>query len=181
MTRLPLEFLRNYVHFRPHTNTISSVARICNTLAYANHIFFQKHGFLYVHAPIIATSPCEEVFQVTTLLSEANKIEREMKALSHPTKANLQAAKGVVKHKTKDQQELKKKNTNKANIDSALKDLNKARDFLTKMEEKIKLKLGLLQKDGKVYYSIDLFSRQTYLTFSGQLHVETFVHGLNSV
>ncbi|GLJ17654.1 hypothetical protein SUGI_0307600 [Cryptomeria japonica] len=43
-TRLPLEFLRNYVHLRPRTNTISSVARIRNALAYATHTFFQIHG-----------------------------------------------------------------------------------------------------------------------------------------
>ncbi|CBI27958.3 unnamed protein product, partial [Vitis vinifera] len=75
-TRLTLEFLRDFVHFRPRTNTISAVARIRNALAYATHTFFQNHGFLYIHTPIITTSDCEgagEMFQVTTLISDAEK------------------------------------------------------------------------------------------------------------
>ncbi|CAH1437456.1 unnamed protein product [Lactuca virosa] len=69
-TRLTLEFLRDYVHLRPRTNTISAIARIRNALAYATHTFFQKHGFLYVHTPIITTSDCEgagEMFQLQLL------------------------------------------------------------------------------------------------------------------
>ncbi|XP_057849323.2 asparagine--tRNA ligase, cytoplasmic 3-like [Cryptomeria japonica] len=183
-TRLPLEFLRNYVHLRPRTNTISSVARIRNALAYATHTFFQNHGFIYVHTPIITTSHCEnagEAFQVTTLYSEADRLERELKALHHPTEADIQAAKDAVKQKTEDLQELKKNNSDKASIDNALEELNKAKAFLSKLEETTKLKPGLLQKDGKFDYSIDFFSRQAYLTVSGQLHVESFAHGLSSV
>ena len=44
-----------------------AVARIRNALARATHDFFQSHGFLYVHTPIITTSDCEgagEMFQV---------------------------------------------------------------------------------------------------------------------
>lgn len=183
-TRLPLEFLRNYVHLRPRTNTISSVARIRNALAYATHTFFQNHGFLYVHTPIITTSHCGdrgEAFQVTRLFSEADRMERELKALSHPTEADLQAAKDDVRKKTDDLQELKKNNSDKASIDNALEDLNKAKAFLSKLEETIKLKPGLLQKDGKFDYSTDFFSRQAYLTVSGQLHVESYACGLSSV
>ena len=43
------------------------MARIRNALARATHDFFQSHGFLYVHTPIITTSDCEgagEMFQV---------------------------------------------------------------------------------------------------------------------
>ena len=49
------------------TNTIGAVARIRNALAFATHDFFQKHGFLYVHTPLITASDCEgagEMFQV---------------------------------------------------------------------------------------------------------------------
>ncbi|KAH9305097.1 hypothetical protein KI387_009501, partial [Taxus chinensis] len=183
-TRLPLEFLRNYVHLRPRTNTISSVARIRNALAYATHTFFQNHGFLYVHTPIITTSHSQgagEAFQVTTLFSEADRVEREMKALNHPTEADLQAAKDAVTQKTEALQELKKKNSDKASIDAALEDLNKGKTFLSKLEETCKLKPGIPQKDGKFDYSRDFFSRQAYLTLSGQLHVESYACALSSV
>ena len=43
------------------------MARIRNALARATHDFFQSHGFLYVHTPIVTTSDCEgagEMFQV---------------------------------------------------------------------------------------------------------------------
>ena len=56
------------------------MARIRNALAYATHTFFNKEGFLYVHTPIVTTSDCEgagEMFQVTTLLSEAERLEKE--------------------------------------------------------------------------------------------------------
>ncbi|KAI7739788.1 hypothetical protein M8C21_033873 [Ambrosia artemisiifolia] len=126
-TRLTLEFLRDYVHLRPRTNTVSSVetagsnskfrfqvpvhgltgsiaaiARIRNTLAYATHTFFQKHGFLYVHTPIITTSDCEgagEMFQVTTLINEAEKIEKELIKNPPPSQEDVDLAKSDVKGK----------------------------------------------------------------------------------
>ena len=48
------------------------MARIRNALARATHDFFQSHGFLYVHTPIVTTSDCEgagEMFQARGLLS----------------------------------------------------------------------------------------------------------------
>ncbi|KAI8553657.1 hypothetical protein RHMOL_Rhmol05G0033300 [Rhododendron molle] len=81
-TRLTLESLWDYVHLRPRTNTISAIACIRNALAYATHTFSQKHGFLYVHTPIITTSDCEgagEMFQVTTLICNAEKLEELIK------------------------------------------------------------------------------------------------------
>ena len=65
-----LEFLRTIAHLRPRTNTISAVARVRNSLAYATHRFFQERGFLNVMTPIITASDCEgagQMFQVTTL------------------------------------------------------------------------------------------------------------------
>ena len=55
------------MHLRPRTNTIGAVARIRNALSWATHDFFQTHGFLYLHTPLITTSDCEgagEMFQV---------------------------------------------------------------------------------------------------------------------
>eukprot|EP01018_Ginkgo_biloba_P006305 Gb_13621 [translate_table: standard] len=183
-TRLPLSFLRNYAHLRPRTNTISSVARIRNALAYATHTFFQNHGFLYVHTPIITTTVREgagDMFQVTTLFSEADKIEREQRAINQPTEADLEAAKASVKEKGEKVQELKSNNSDKPTTDAALAELQKAKDQISKMEERFKLKPCIPLKDGKLDYSQDFFSRQAYLTVSGQLQVESYACALSSV
>ena len=63
-----LEFLREKAHLRVRTNTIAAIARIRNALAFATHEFFQSHGFVYVHTPVITCSDCEgagELFQAS--------------------------------------------------------------------------------------------------------------------
>lgn len=52
------------------TNTFGCVMRIRNAMAYAIHTYFNEHGFVYLHTPLITESDCEgagEMFQVTTL------------------------------------------------------------------------------------------------------------------
>ena len=64
------EFLRTIAHLRPRTNAFGAVFRIRNAAAFAIHKFFQDHGFLYVHTPIITGSDAEgagEMFRVTTM------------------------------------------------------------------------------------------------------------------
>jgi asparaginyl-tRNA synthetase len=50
-------------------------------LTFATHSFFQENGFLCVHTPIVTTNDCEgagEMFQVTTLFSQAQKADKEL-------------------------------------------------------------------------------------------------------
>ncbi|EXB24684.1 Asparagine--tRNA ligase, cytoplasmic 1 [Morus notabilis] len=183
-TRLTLEFLRDFVHLRPRTNTISAVARIRNALAYATHTFFQKHGFLYVHTPIITTSDCEgagEMFQVTTLISEAERLEKDLIKNPPPTESDLEAARLVVKEKGDFVSQLKSAKASKQEIGASVAELKKAKENLAKLEERSKLKPGIPQKDGKIDYTQDFFARQAFLTVSGQLQVESFVCSLSSV
>ena len=68
--KMTLEFLRDYGHLRPRTNTYSAVFRIRHSMAYAVHKFFNEKGFKYIHTPIITSADAEgagEMFQVTTL------------------------------------------------------------------------------------------------------------------
>ena len=68
--RHSFEKLREWAHLRPRTNTFGAVARVRNQICKSIHEFFQEHGFLYVHTPIITASDCEgagEMFKVTTL------------------------------------------------------------------------------------------------------------------
>ncbi|XP_015889172.3 asparagine--tRNA ligase, cytoplasmic 1 [Ziziphus jujuba] len=183
-TRLTLEFLRDFVHLRPRTNTISAVARIRNALAFATHTFFQKHGFLYVHTPIITTSDCEgagEMFQVTTLISEAEKLEKELIKNPPPSESDIEAAKLVVKEKGEIVSKLKSDKASKGEIGASVNVLKKAKENLLKLEERSKLKPGIPQKDGTIDYSQDFFARQAFLTVSGQLQVESFACALSSV
>merc|ERR1712232_1406935 len=70
------EFLRTIAHLRPRSNLIGSVARVRAALCQATHEFFNERGFQYIHTPLITAADCEgagEMFQVTTLLAEAEK------------------------------------------------------------------------------------------------------------
>ncbi|KAI3521047.1 hypothetical protein L1887_10505 [Cichorium endivia] len=183
-TRLTLEFLRDYVHLRPRTNTISAIARIRNALAYATHTFFQKHGFLYVHTPIITTSDCEgagEMFQVTTLINDSEKLEKELIKNPPPSQEDVDAARATVKEKGEIVAKLKSDKASKPEITAAVGELTKAKENLSKIEERFKQKPGIPKKDGKVDYGQDFFARQAFLTVSGQLQVETFACALSSV
>lgn len=65
-----MEFLRENAHLRVRTNTFGAVARVRHTLSMAVHRFFDRHGFFYVHTPIITASDCEgagQMFRVSTL------------------------------------------------------------------------------------------------------------------
>ncbi|KAI8553800.1 hypothetical protein RHMOL_Rhmol05G0044100 [Rhododendron molle] len=129
-TRLTLESLRDYVHLRPRTNTISAIARFRNALAYATHTFFQNHGFLYVHTPVITTSDCEgagEMFQLTTLISDAEKLEELIKN-PPPAEADGEVAKLLVMEKGEAIAQLKSAKANKETISAAVAELTKAKE-----------------------------------------------------
>ncbi|XP_054811319.1 asparagine--tRNA ligase, cytoplasmic 1 [Prosopis cineraria] len=182
--RLTLEFLRDYVHLRTRTNTISAVARIRDALAYATHTFFHRHGFLYVHTPIITTSDCEgagEMFQVTTLLSEAEKLEKELRENPPPSEDDVEAARVLVKEKGDVVSQLKSSKASKQEISASVDVLKKAKEYLSKLEERSRLQPGIPQKDGKTDYTRDFFARQAFLTVSGQLQVESYVCALSNV
>ncbi|KAI5664614.1 hypothetical protein M9H77_23937 [Catharanthus roseus] len=189
-TKLTLEFLRDVVHLRSRTNTISAVARIRNALAYATHTFFQKHGFLYIHTPIITTSDCEgagEMFQVTTLLSGAEKLEKELKENPSPSEEDLKTAELLVKEKGEAVSQLKSAKAGKQEISASVAELTKAKEHLAKLAERFrlgercKLSAGIPKKDRNIDYSEDFFARQAFLTVSGQLQVETYACALSSV
>jgi asparaginyl-tRNA synthetase len=65
-----MEYLRTIAHLRPRTNTFSAVFRTRSLLAFAIHKYFNEHGFIYAHTPIITGSDAEgagQMFQITTL------------------------------------------------------------------------------------------------------------------
>nr|CAD1829637.1 unnamed protein product [Ananas comosus var. bracteatus] len=184
-TRLTLENLREVVHLRARTNTISAVARIRDELAYGTHTFFRKNGFRYVHTPIITTSDCEgagEMFQVTTLFSLAEKTEKELKQNPPPSESEVEAAKVLVKEKGEAVAQLKSSKASKEAISASVAELTKAKENLSRLEERFKLKPGIPRKDdGGIAFENDFFKRQAFLTVSGQLQVETYACALGNV
>ena len=71
------EFLRDEAYLRPRTNLFQAVFRVRSVAAMAIHTYFQEHGYVYFHAPIITASDCEgagQMFQVTTL--DLNRIAK---------------------------------------------------------------------------------------------------------
>ena len=65
-----LEFLREIAHLRPRTNTFGAIFRIRHAMSFAIHKYFNDHGFVYLHTPIITGSDAEgagEMFRVTVL------------------------------------------------------------------------------------------------------------------
>ena len=163
---------------------ISAVARIRDELAYGTHTFFRENGFRYVHTPIITTSDCEgagEMFQVTTLFSDAEKVEKELKQNPPPSESEMEAAKKVVDDKGNAVKKLKASKASKPEISASVAELTKAKETLSKLEERFNMKAGISQKDGKIDYSRDFFGRQAFLTVSGQLQVETYACALGNV
>ena len=177
-----LEFLREKIHLRPRTNTIASVARVRSALAYATHTFFNQNGFLYVHTPCVTQSDCEgagEMFQVTTLLSEAEKPEA-LEATVKPEeveakRAEVSACGGEIKS-------MKESGADSKEVKKAVKTLDKLKQELSQMESAAR-KIGGIQRaeDGSIDYSRDFFGGKSYLTVSGQLQVETYACALSNV
>jgi len=66
--KLPLDYLRNYLHLRTRTSTFGSVFRIKSAISSATHDFFKKKNYLYINPNIITINECEGgagVFQIT--------------------------------------------------------------------------------------------------------------------
>ena len=68
--RHTFEYLRGMAHLRPRTNTFAAVARVRDGITQAVQAYFRRHGFLWVHTPIITANDCEgagALFRVSTL------------------------------------------------------------------------------------------------------------------
>lgn len=155
---------------------MSAVARIRDALAQATHQFFHMHNFFYIQTPIITTNDCEgggEMFQVTTLLSDADKLDKQLLNNPPPSPDHLQEAAEFVKDKAAVVSQLKEARASSSETDdelqitAAISELKIAKQNLSKLEERSKLKPGIpVKEDAKIDYSRDFFARPSYLTVS---------------
>ncbi|KAH7838969.1 hypothetical protein Vadar_033251 [Vaccinium darrowii] len=182
--RLPLDMLRDFPHFRPRTTTVASITRIRHSLTQATHTFFMNNGFLYVDMPIITTTDCEgfsDKFQVTTLLGK--EIKKEVVTMDDTGGVSLENIKASINEKSKQVEELKRTESNREALVAALQDLRKTNELAAQVEAREKSKSGTSIKTEKlkVEFSEDFFSRQTFLTASGRLHLESYACSLGNV
>jgi asparaginyl-tRNA synthetase len=77
--------------------------------------------------------------------------------------------------------QLKAAKATRDDISAAVAGLKIAKENLSRLEERAKLKPGIPKKDGKIDYAQDFFARQAFLTVSGQLQVETYACAVTSV
>ncbi|KAJ8560749.1 hypothetical protein K7X08_022609 [Anisodus acutangulus] len=180
--RLPLESLRDCSHFRPRTTTVASVMRIHNALTWATHGFFQDQGFLHVQVPIITSTDSEgfsEKFLVTTLLSKGKKDDQI--SSTEDAGVSVEAIQASIKEKSKKVEELSRTDSNKEALFAAQQDLKKTNELVSHLETRQKAKSGVTVETRKLDFSKDFFARQTYLTVSGRLHLESQACALGNV
>ncbi|CAL5224923.1 g7691 [Coccomyxa viridis] len=191
--KMTMEFLRGMMHLRPRTNTIAAVARIRNALSKATHDFFQTHGFLYLHTPLITTSDCEgagEMFQVTTLLSKAERAQAEEAPVSDEEIAQLEkevSEQGQVVTQVKEDFKADKQNKELQKRQSKEeKKLKESKQRLDELKAKADVQRrtvgGILRRpDGTIAYEEDFFGESAFLTVSGQMNGEYYACALSNV
>ncbi|HZW10318.1 MAG TPA: asparagine--tRNA ligase [Phycisphaerales bacterium] len=166
--RHTFEYLREVAHLRVRTNTFGAVARVRHTLAAAVHRFFDERDFYYVHTPIITGSDCEgagQMFRVSTLDpmnmplrrdAETQRRRDEERPHGDPLRSHVAAASASTQHSAPSTQ----RSTGHAAGHGT------AANF---------------PQDAAIDWSQDFFGKETHLTVSGQLNVETYCQALSRV
>lgn len=159
---------------------IASIARIRNSLSHSTHQFFQSNGFLNVQMPIITTTNSRnhgKIFGVANLSREADDSLKPA-AVNVQEAKNLETIKAAIKEKTKKIEELKRSNSNREVLLTALIDLQKANELAHQLEHK---QTSTSTKAKKEDFSENFFGRQAYLSPSAQLHLESYACSLSCV
>ncbi|XP_023549170.1 asparagine--tRNA ligase, cytoplasmic 2-like isoform X1 [Cucurbita pepo subsp. pepo] len=180
--RIPMDVLRKFSYFRPRITTVASVMRIRNASTFATHTFFQNHSFLYVQLPTITTTDSEgfsEKFHVTTLATKLAGKKVEPTEDKETDGVSLETVKAAVMEKSNLVKELERSEGNKEALAAAVQDLKRTNELALQLEARGKSKPES-SKD-KVNVHENFFPQETYLTVSGQLHLETYACALGNV
>ena len=151
---------------------VASVTRIRSALTFATHTFFHDKGFLDVHVPIITTTDGEgvsEKFQVTTVFGKDGR-QKDSGGVT------LEVIKDAVIQKSNLVGELKRSESNREALASAIMDLRKTNQLASQLEAKEKR-----TNQHRPFFYGDFFSQQTYLSVSGLLHLESYACALGNV
>jgi asparaginyl-tRNA synthetase len=151
-----MEFLREQAHLRVRTNTFGAVARVRSTLSMAIHRFFHERTFFYVHTPIITASDCEgagQMFRVSTL------------DLANPPRVG--ASSDAV---TQSHSDTAKKPAASTSAPAS-----------SSFPHSVTPSLSHSVTSSPIDFSHDFFGKESHLTVSGQLNVETYCCALSRV
>jgi len=146
------EYLREVAHLRVRTNTFGAVARVRHCMSMAIHRFFHERGFFWVHTPIITGSDCEGAGQMFRV-STLDFVNMPRVGATSPTRER-----GSDSEQLKDQGD-------KLAVATAATPANPAAHSAT----------------SGIDFSQDFFGKESHLTVSGQLNVETYCCALSNV
>lgn len=156
--------------------------QIHNALTWATHRFFQDQGFLHVQLPILTSTDSEgfsEKFVVTTLLNKGKNYDQI--SSTENAVVSVEAIRASIKEKYKKVEELNRTNSNKEALFAAQQDLKKTQELVSQLETRQKANSGVTIETRKFDFTKDFFARQTHLTVSGRLHLESQACGLGNV
>lgn len=146
--------IRQHLHLRFKTKHFSSLQRIRSKLLIYTHDYLQSNGYLNVTTPIITMNDCEgggEAFQVLAI--DKKKIAKEVNHVSD-----------LDSNQTIDQTINQKDNLNEKSLD----DKNSSSETTNSNKNRL--------DTNEIF-----FGKSTYLTVSGQLHLEAAALGVNRV
>jgi asparaginyl-tRNA synthetase len=184
-----LEYMRSLAHLRPRTNTIGAVARVRNCLAFATHSFFQSHGFLHVHTPIITASDCEgagEQFAITTLLGDGTRSVLPAAAGGGASAAAAEADALAAEVAAQGLAVRAAKEAKAADTPAQVARLLELKTRLAAAQEAAAAAGSSsgavpLTPSGALDFSKDFFGKPAFLTVSGQLNAEMYACALRDV
>ena len=94
---------------------------------------------------------------------------------------SLESVRACISEKSKQVEELKRTDSNREALAAAIQDIRKTNELVAQLEAREKSKLGTSARTEMVNFSEDFFPRQTYLTVSGRLHLESYACALGNV
>ncbi|CAH1454208.1 unnamed protein product [Lactuca virosa] len=90
------------------------------------------------------------MLQVTTLINDSEKLEKQLLKNPPPSQEDVDTARATIKEKGEIIAKLKSDKAGKPEITVAVAELTKAKENLSKVEERFKQKPRIPRKDGKV-------------------------------
>jgi len=147
------DYLRNHLHLRPRAPSFASFLRLRNAATQASHAYLQQHEFCEVNTPILTTNDCEGAGEVFQV-----QAGWEVSGTSKPViqETSKPATQETSKPATQEATTLSSNPaTQEANTDA--------------------------QQGAEHASKTKFFSNPTYLTVSGQLHLEAMSNALSKV
>uniref|UniRef100_A0A1B6DPV1 Aminoacyl-tRNA synthetase class II (D/K/N) domain-containing protein n=1 Tax=Clastoptera arizonana TaxID=38151 RepID=A0A1B6DPV1_9HEMI len=77
--KYPPEYVRQFLHLRPRTQSFSSLLRLRHAATLAFHTFFNREGFIHINVPVLTANDCEGAGEVFLVTPNNSNLINEMK------------------------------------------------------------------------------------------------------